>query len=350
MNRQTGKIDDDFFARIFQDQFGKLNREVCVMPQFGVDVSVINLSEQWDLAVASDPLSLIPQLGLQESAWLSVQLTANDIATTGFAPQFGQFVLNLPLYLSHDDLTTYWKHIHLYCKDIGLAITGGHTGFTEGQNSTIAGSATFFTKALKDDFLTTKNAKKGDKILVTKNCALSTTAILAMSFPETVKNKIGVEKHEKACQSFYQTSVLKDALIAVDNGNKKYINAMHDVTEGGVLGAIYELAKASGNGAMVEDDKLPVTSVQKAVCELFSLNPSECIGAGAMIISCKEEGVDKIISDLKKEGIPCTEVGELTDKSFGFYLIKNQKKVPWNYQTNDPYWVAFYNAIKAGWK
>src|SRR5690606_19955648 len=145
----------------------KLNREVCVMPQFGVDVSVINLSEQWDLAVASDPLSLIPQLGLQESAWLSVQLTANDIATTGFAPQFGQFVLNLPHLLSPEDLMSYWIHIHVCSKDIGLVITCGNTFFTDGQHSAIAGSATLFTREIKDYFLPAENAGSGDKILVT---------------------------------------------------------------------------------------------------------------------------------------------------------------------------------------
>src|SRR5690606_17213236 len=103
--------------------------------------------------LTSDPLSLIPSLGLRESAWLSVQLMANDMATTGFAPMYGQFVLNLPATFSKPDFEAYWQHIHTFCTDIGIAVTGGHTGFIEGQNSTIAGGGTFITIAPKDKVL-----------------------------------------------------------------------------------------------------------------------------------------------------------------------------------------------------
>lgn len=350
MEKAAGKIDQDFFGNIFQNRFGKIRSDVSIRPGFGVDVAVINISDQWDLAMASDPATLIPQLGLEESAWLSVQLTANDIATTGFAPQFGQFVLNLPPTISPQELTVYWKYIHQFCTEIGIAITGGHTGFVEGQYSTISGSSTLMCKAGRNEFLTSTLAKPGDKLLITKSAALSASAILAMSFPERVRNKAGLENYHQACASFYDTSVLKDALTAVQNKNKQYISAMHDVTEGGLIGAIYELAFASGNGAYIFDEKLPVSPAQAAVCEVFSLNPKESIGAGALVIACKEEGKNKIISDLLKEGIPCVEIGELTKKSSGFKISKREILSDWQYQSRDPYWDAFASALKKGWK
>src|SRR5680860_1549854 len=142
MSEQTGKISHQFFKQFFQDKCGKKRQEVTVGPQFGVDVSVINLPYGQAMAMASDPLSLIPSLGLSESAWLSVNLVANDIATTGFPPMYGQFVLNLPAEFSQKDFQIYWDYFHQYCSELGIAITGGHTGFIEGQNSTIAGGGT----------------------------------------------------------------------------------------------------------------------------------------------------------------------------------------------------------------
>src|SRR5690625_1831794 len=139
MEKNTGKIEKDFFKNFIKKKCGKGKDEIQNGPKFGVDVAVINMPNNQSLALASDPLSLIPQLGLKESAWLSVQLTANDIATTGFPPMYGQFVLNLPSNFSQQDFQVYWEHIHQFCSDIGLAITGGHTGFVEGQNSTIVG-------------------------------------------------------------------------------------------------------------------------------------------------------------------------------------------------------------------
>lgn len=350
MEKKTGKIDQFFFKKFIENRRGKERREVQTGPNFGVDVSVINISNSQALAMASDPLSLIPQLGLKESAWLSVHLSANDIATTGFPPLYGQFVLNLPSHLSPQDFQVYWNYIHQFCSDIGLAITGGHTGFVEGQNSTIVGGGTLITIAPQNQILTSSFAQPGDTILVTKSCAISSSAILALSFPETVKNKAGIENYQKACDSFYDISVLQDALTTVRHGNRKHITAMHDVTEGGVLGAIYELAIASGNGALIIDEKIPINEIQSSVSDIFSLDPRYCIGAGSMIITCKEKGVQQTIAQLQELNIPCTEVGQITRKEKGIKLRKDGEESDLIYFEKDPYWNAFYQAVKSGWK
>lgn len=349
MSETLGKINHSQFEDFLKQRCGKKRDEVRVGPEFGVDVSVVDLHGGKAMALTSDPLSLIPSLGLEESAWLSVHLMANDMATTGFAPMFGQFVLNLPAHLSKNDFEIYWNYIHQFCKDIGVSITGGHTGFIEGQNSTIAGGGTFISIAPKEEILVSKYAKPGDSILVTKTSALSSVAILAMSFPETVKNKIGKEFCYSASASFYDTSSLKDALTAVQNENSG-VTAMHDVTEGGVLGAIYELAIASENGAEIFNEKLPIGEVQSAICNLFSLDPRYCIGAGSMIITCKKEKASEIISRLATNHIPCTEVGTITDKSSGIKLIESETINDLIYFEEDPYWKGFFNAYKNGWK
>lgn len=351
MSNKLGKIDPDLFEQFIFKSCGHPRDEVIEGPQFGVDVSIVDLKGGMALAMTSDPLSLIPSLGLQESAWLSVHLMANDMATTGFAPMYGQFVLNLPANFSKNDFKIYWDYIHQYCAEINLAITGGHTGFIAGQNSTIAGGGTFVTIAPKSKILVSKYAKPGNVILVTKSCGLSSAAILAMSFPETVKNKAGNEIYQLACTSFYQTSSLNDALTAVGSENEHTeITAMHDVTEGGVLGAIYELALASGNGALIYHDKLPLEEVQSKVCSIFDLDPRNCIGAGSMIITCKKNTADLVIARLAIQNIKCTAVGELNMQENGIQISKNGKKSDLAYLNEDPYWAAFYTALKKNWR
>lgn len=351
MKDKLGKIDHRLFEDIIQVKCGNKRDEVIAGPGFGVDVSVIDIQGDMAMAVTSDPLSLIPSLGLEESAWLSVHLLANDMATTGFAPMYGQFVLNLPAKFSKNDFKIYWDYIHKFSASIGIAITGGHTGFIEGQNSTIAGGGTFITVAQKSRLLISRNAKPGDVILVTKECALSSTAILAMSFPETVKNKSGNETYHDACGLFYQTSSLKDATAAaeVQNG-KNDVTAMHDVTEGGVLGAIYELANASGNGARIIDEQIPVGKVQQDVCSLFSIDPRHSIGAGSMIITCTKDKVSLVKERLSKKNIACSAVGEIREKEYGIKLIENGDEKDLIYMEEDPYWSAFFKAYSEGWK
>lgn len=351
METPLGKIGIPLFERTIATMAGYRRPEVRIGPNFGVDVSVIDLPGGMAMAMTSDPLSLIPSLGLEASAWLSVHLMANDMATTGHAPMYGQFVLNLPDTLSEADFKQYWAYIHRYCTDIGVAITGGHTGFVAHQQSTISGGGTFVTVAPWDTVLTSSAARTGDTLLVTKPCALSSAAILAMSFPETVKRKAGAEIQEQACRSFYHTSALPDARIAVGGrAEKGQVSAMHDVTEGGVLGAIYELAVASGNGALVHNDKLPLYPVQQQVCHIFGLDPRYCIGAGALVIACQPATAQGIMDRLHAEGIPCAAVGTLTPAAEGIKLEVDGQVQDMPYHNVDPYWAAYFNAYQNGWK
>lgn len=349
MSKKLGKIEHHLFEQFIRDRCGLKRPEVIVDSDFGVDVSIIDLPAGMAMALTSDPLSLIPSLGLSESAWLSVHLMANDMATTGFSPMYAQFVLNLPASFSKQDFKTYWDYVHQYCHQIGVSITGGHTGFIEGQNSTIAGGGTFITVAQKDKMLVSKFARPGDSILVTKSCAISSSAILAMSFPETVENKAGIEAYHEGCKSFYDTSSLPDALVAVSE-NANNISAMHDVTEGGVLGAIYELAVASGNGAIIYNERLPVGDIQSSICKIFELDPRYCVGAGSMIITCKKESAENVINQLRENKIACVEVGEICESEKGIKLIENGIASDLQYIEEDPYWAAFFKAFHSGLK
>jgi hydrogenase expression/formation protein HypE len=345
----SGKIDHPGFEQIILPYCGQHRSEVKSGPAFGVDVSLIELPGKLGLALTSDPLSLIPSLGLQESAWLSVHLMANDMATTGFVPQYAQMVLNLPPTLTEIDFKTYWEFVHQYCKAIGVAITGGHTGSVEGQNSTIAGGGTMLLTAPFHEILLSKYARPGDALIVTKQCAMSSAAILAMSFPDTVKNKLGTEIYNKGCALFYQTSSLPDAILAKAIGSTG-LTAMHDVTEGGVLGAIYEMATASGNGVLVYNDQLPVGDAQGEICNLFDVDARFCIGAGAMVMAAEPASAPVIVEQLKLQGISATIVGELKEQAHGCLLVENGIAKPMPYYSKDPYWAAFYKAYKNGWK
>jgi hydrogenase expression/formation protein HypE len=346
-----GKIQNNFFkSRVFP-YCGKLRSEVIVGPQFGVDVSIVNLHHGLVMAMTSDPLSLIPTLGLQESAWLSVQLMANDMATTGFAPQYAQFVLNLPNTLSAGDFENYWKYIHEYCEQLGVAITGGHTGRFDGLNSTVSGGGTMITIAPGEDIITSKGARPGDVVIMTKESALISTAILAMSFPETVKNACGKDIHQQACELFYNTSAVEAGLAAGEIGRlTKGVTAMHDVTEGGVMGALYELAHASACGLDIDATKILQGEAQKKVGELFHVDPLYCVGAGSMIITAKPDKYALLLTQLKAKNISATVIGKTVEAVHGLTIRDGNEEKSFDQPNADPYWNAFFNAFNNGWK
>lgn len=208
------------------------------------------------------------------------------------------------------------------------------------------------TVAEKHKLLVSKKARPGDLILMTKQCAISSTAILAMSFPETVKSRCGLEVYHNACDLFYKTTSLSEALV-VSQFNKESIvvSAMHDVTEGGVLGAAYELAVASGNGILIDVGKIPIGIPQQEICRVFSLDPKHCIGAGSMLMTIKSGYENKIIDKLAEANIACAVIGEVLDITKGLNIRDlNGELHPLLYHQKDPYWRAFFHAVKNNWK
>lgn len=341
----AGKVDKETLAEIFTGRTGFRRADVLQGPAFGVDVALIDLGNNTGLAIASDPLSILPSLGMDISAWLSVHLMANDIATTGYAPMFGQFVLNLPSSLSNRDLENYWSYIHQYCLEIGTHITGGHTGFDVAGSSTIAGGGTMFAKVDLSIAKTSAMARTGDHLVMTKSAALSSTALLALSFPAYIANKLGKETLEKAQQQFFETSVLKEVnVITKDNSLSSKITAMHDVTEGGILGAVYEMAVASDRGVQVNKDTLLVGEEQRTICELFEIDPLRSIGAGSLLIACCPHASEQLTSTLRRASIEACVIGKFTDKAAGMTIQHGDKSQPLTYITEDPYWRAYFKA------
>lgn len=348
----TGKIQDGFFKSLVYPFCGSPRPEVLIPPQYGVDVSLVRLPNGYEMAQTSDPLSLIPTLGLQESAWLSVHLMANDMVTTGLAPMYAQFVLNLSPTLSAADFSTYWQHIHTLCSKMGTAITGGHTGRVEGIQATVAGGGTMTTIAPEGTMLSSCNARPGDAIVVTKGPALVAASILALSFPEHVRQHCGNETAQKAATLFYETSALHAGLVVASLNTPVYkiVTAMHDATEGGLLGAVLEMAQASGCGVTLNAEQLPAAEVQEQVCRLFGIDPLYSVAAGALIMAVRPQHVGEVIEALKKEGITATSAGQFTAPEAGNHLYRDGVIGPLIHPGADPYWQAFYAAFARGLK
>lgn len=345
--KNLGKITQQTLDYIFPDKTGSKNNKVVQGPAFGVDTACIDLQNGKLLVTASDPLSILPNLGMKASAWLSVHLVANDVATSGHSPEYAQFVMNLPDSLSQDDYLEYWNYVHLFCKEIGVAITGGHTGFSNIGSSTLAGGGTMFSVVEKEKVKSSAKAKAGQSIIVTKSAALSSSATLAKSFPKYIENKLGKQLLETAQNNFYRTSILPE-IYAINQSPSLLTNisALHDVTEGGVLGAIYEMSEASKIGVKIDVDKIPIEKEISAICKVFEIDPLASIGAGSLLIVCEESQSQTIVNRLIINDINAAIIGKTCTYEKGKSVYKNGEITELVYQETDPYWAAYFNALK----
>jgi hydrogenase expression/formation protein HypE len=347
---QLGKPTPKTMASTIWRFTGARSRTVIVGPTSGVDVSVLDIGGGRVLVANCDPISLIPSLGPEDSARMSLYEVASDVATSGQSPKFVMLDLNLPPDMSDQVLSRYWKAINKTCLELGVSILGGHTGRFEGCNYSIIGGATMWTTCRKNEFLTSSMALDGDDLIFTRSVAYGATSVLARAFPKTVRKNLGQSLFEKAWKYLRGANTVKDSLSAVEVGiHQRGVTAIHDVTEGGTLAGVVEMADAADLGGVIDLEGIPVSEETLEICNLFHLDPLTSLGEGSLLIASRPHRTRRVIDVLQSRGTRATVIGQLSSRTGGLFGVSRKGRVRIRYPKRDPYWNAYWRALRKGW-
>ncbi len=352
MDDGLGKVDRDFLGRVLVRNLGARNPAVIVGPSLGLDNAVISIGSGRVMVVTTDPLSIIPSVGMEDSAWLSVHEVASDLATSGVAPEFAVMDYNLPPSLEMDDFERYVKAVGRECSKLGISIIAGHTGRYPGVDFSIVGGGMMMGTADERGYVTPTMVQEGDEVIMTKGSAIEATAVLARAFPETVEKRLGADVVREAQGYFRMCSTVQDSLAAGSVGLRSGgVTSMHDATEGGVLGALYELAQSSRRALEVDRAQVIVSEVSRRVCSMFGLDPLLTISEGTLLVTCRPGRSADVLGKLAGRKIPAAVIGKAGRGGRGKLTIladgKSSEYVP---PKTDPYWRAYSGGLERGWK
>jgi len=342
-----GKISPEIFEELIFPHLGADSSEVLVGPQHGVDIAIVDIGGGKVMATTTDPVFIVPEYGFERAAWFAIHILVSDAVTSGLPPKYLSIDLNLPLSMTKEQLKTVWMVIDNQCKKMGISIISGHTARYTGCNYPMVGGATVICVGDKSKYVTPGMAQLGDKIIITKGAAIEASGIFALAFRDRIKQKLGEEFCQRSDKLFYQMSVVEDALTATSVGTREQgVTAMHDATECGVWGGLYEVAKASEVGMRIEKEKIIVLDEVQKICEMFGMDPYSSISEGTLIITCKEKKADLIIQKLKEKKIPATVVGDVIEENKGIILVESGKEKKLEHPRVDPFWSAFAKALE----
>ena len=335
---ERGKLPPALLKQIVLSRLGIDDPRVLLGPHIGEDASIIDFGQK-ALVVHSDPITgAVENLG-----WLAVNVCANDIATRGARPRWLLIVILLPENATASELKSLTTQIDEAAKKLGAAIVGGHSEITPSIKRPVV-ITTAIGEIGKGKFLRTSGAKAGDSIIVTKGAAIEGTAILAYELANFLASRIGKKIVEKAKKFIKMTTVVEDALTAFKVADDD-IHAMHDATEGGVAGALQEIAWASNVGIIAYEEKIPVYSETKALCQALRIDPLKTISSGTLLISAESKAADKIVEALQQKGITASIIGKVLDRKEGVYIVrKSGAKQDLSKPIRDELWKAFKKA------
>ena len=344
---EIGKISPEIFNELIYPRLGAKSKSVIVGPQHGVDVGIVEIGDK-AVALTTDPVFIVPEYGWERAAWFAIHILASDAVTSGLKPKYLSIDLNLPMEMTKEQLGIVWDTMHIECVKLGIAVICGHTARYENCHYPMVGGATVICVGEKDEYVTPKMAKAGDKIIITKGPAIEATGIFATMFPKLLEKEFGSSFSEQAQEIFYKMSVVQDALTAVGVGVRdEGVTAMHDATECGIWGGLYETAQAANLGMRVEKERIVVENCITEICRYFGIDPYASISEGTLIIACKEHKAESVVKALARKGIKSSIVGELVNPEQGMILVEKGKEKKLEHPVVDPFWQAFYNALKA---
>ena len=341
-DQRTGKVTAELFEQVILRRLGARDPDVLVGPQHGVDVGVVRVADGVAMALTADPVFVVPAYGWERASWFAVHILASDAATSGLPLRWMAVDLNLPPSVTDDELTQLWDAFHRACADLGIAVVTGHTARYDGCAWPMVGGATCMALGADDAYVTPEMARPGDAVIVTKGAAIEATALFAATFPPRLAAAVGDDVVRAADALFERMTVVPEAVIAREFGLRDDgVTSMHDATEGGVLGGLYEVAVASSAGLRVDLGAIPVRPEVRAVCDHVGIDPYVAISEGTLIATVVPDRADAFVRALAGEGIDAAVVGEVRERAEGRMLVRAGLPEPLTHPGLDPFWGAF---------
>lgn len=292
---RLGKLDNDDLDRLVLKKFRRVRAESLTAPMIGQDCAVVDLGG--DLLVLScDPIT---SAGVSHLGRLTVHVSCNDAAAAGAEPVGLLVTLLMPPSGTVEQIAQIASDLSAAAQLANVDILGGHTEVTDAVARAVT-SATVVARQSRSRTL--RGMRPGDKIVMTKYAAVEGTTILAEDFADRLSS-VPEELLRSARALAGQLSIVAESKIAMQHG----ATAMHDVTEGGVLGASWELGFANACAVEIDSAKIPVREETRALCAALSLDPLRLIGSGSLLIAC-EDGA-RLCRALREANIPAEVIG-----------------------------------------
>ena len=296
-----GKLTASQLEEIIFKNIKKKRKEFLNTPGIGDDCAAIDLGDKI-CYISSDPITgAVNKIGK-----LAVNITCNDLATTGTEPLGIMVTILAPPTTTTDDLKKIIIDMETECQLLNIDILGGHTEITDAVNKIIV-SVTGIGFGTKEHYERKNKVDIDDLILLTKGVAIEGTAIIAYEKEVELTSVLTKDELNFAKSMMDMTSVVKEGLLS-----KKLNKGMHDVTEGGILGALWEISELTKLGVTVFSNKLNIHSVSSKICNFYNIDPLKLISSGSMIIIVSPKNKKNLMEILNSHKIPTFEIGRFT--------------------------------------
>jgi hydrogenase maturation factor len=325
-----GKVDSDFLRRVVYPHLGADREEVRLGPTHGVDFGVVEVGEK-ALVVATDPISILPQLGFERAARFALDVVLADVAVSGLRPAYLSIEFTLPPEMSDTEFERVWTEIDREASDLGTSVVTGHTARYEGCAYPWIGGATALAVGEFEEIVRPDGARPGEDVIVSTGPGVEAVGLLSTLFGDRMD--LPKETIDAGKERLEETETVRDALTAAAAGE---VSAMHDATECGVQGALCEMAASSETKFEIEQERAPLRPAVEEVCAFLDVDPWQVTSSGTLLVTAPPAESEHVLDALEDRGTAAAIVGRVTEGE-GVYFDEEEVTHP----QVDPSWEVY---------
>ncbi|MBP3475062.1 MAG: AIR synthase family protein [Lachnospiraceae bacterium] len=301
---RQGKISENVLKRSVLKKIKTHRKEIVSGAGIGKDCAILASLEGEEIALSVTPVTA----PLTELGSYAIPMALNNVAAAGAEPVGVMLSILLPEQTEETEIQQFMEQAEEVCAACHVEIAGGHTEVTAAVDQPIM-TVTGIGKKEAARAGYPQGIKANQDIVVSKWIGLEGTVRLAKEHKNELCTRYPVRMIEEAAAYNKYLSIIPEAATAMKSG----VCGMHDVSRGGIFGALWEMASGAGVGLEIDLKKLPVKQETIEICEFFELNPYELLSGGCLIM-VTEDG-NGLVAALAREEIPAVIVGKTTDSN-----------------------------------
>lgn len=264
----------------------------------------------------------------------------NNLIAAGGKPCGISVGILLPEHSEEATLRQITGNITAKAEEYQLGILAGHTELVPTVvNPTI--TITAYGKKLWEN--RHKDIKPGMDIVMTKWTGLYGGAVLAKLKKEELIKRYPKSYIETAESYMKYTSLMPELTVIEDAvaENPGCIYAAHDVSNGGVFGALWQFLSACNIGAEFQIENIKMKQEIIEVCEFFDISPYMMNGQGSLLMVSNDG--QYLVDAMKNAGIEANVIGKTKETKDRKIIVGDEERflVP---PKGDALNVVFYGA------
>ncbi|NBI90051.1 hydrogenase maturation factor [Lachnospiraceae bacterium] len=301
---RTGKLPENVWKRSVQKQMKTKRKEIFTGAGIGEDCAVLSFGDDSQTVI-----------GVHTGHWpgkdmakLTVHRSVNALAAAGAHPAAMEVSVLFPVGTEEGDVKSMAAQIEGEGAFLGIQTAGCGIEISGAVNCPVI-TVTGIGNRARGCMASVKNVKPGMDVVASKWIGLEGTVFLVENQEKELLARYPARFLGEAQRLERFLSVIPEAAVAGKSG----VCAMHSVGEGGIFGALWELAEGAGVGLDIDLKKIPVKQETIEICEFFGLNPYE-LASGGCLLMVSGNGHD-LVREMEKQQIQAAVIGKITDSN-----------------------------------